>query len=193
MEVKINVKNVHLAEITKSPEGVLTFSTPEHVAGAMEIGKVPQLATGQLYGDGKISKETSRKVKYQITVGLNKLLTKWRRYMEGVTVVAGVESGKSNDEPKPFAIGWEVEKTGGEKELIWFLYCLAEPVQTTDRQSEENINYSTDSITISALEDDTLGRFYTFIDSEDKPAITAEMVGNFFKKVQTTDAISGVV
>lgn len=191
MEVKINVKNVHLAEVTESPEGGLTFSAPEHVVGAMEIGKVPQLAKGQLYGDGKITHSTSRKIAYQVTASLNKLPTKWRRYIEGVTVVAGVESGTSKDDPNPFAIGWEVEKTGGEKELIWFLYCIAEPIQENNRQSEENINYSTDSVTITALEDDNLARFYTMIDSEDAE-ITPEMVENFFKKVQTTDAITGV-
>lgn len=188
-EVKINVQNVHLAEITET-EGVITHGVPELIAGAMEIGKVPQLATGQLYGDGKIRKINSKKVRYQLTLALNKLPTKWRRWMEGVTVVSGVESGTSKDDPKPFAVGWEVEKTEGEKELIWFLYCLAEPIQEQNRQSEENYNYSTDSITISALEDDTLARFYTFIDSEDKPTITTEMIENFFKKVQTTDTIA---
>lgn len=191
MEVKINVQNVHLAEITESAEGAIVHGAPEHVVGAMEMGKAPQLATGQLYGDGKVQKRNSRKVKYQITTSLNKLPTKWRRYMEGVTVNNGVESGTSKDEPNPFAIGWEVEKTGGKKELIWFLYCVAEPVQETTRQSEDNIVYSTDTVVISALEDDSLGRFYTFIDSEDEE-ITDEMVANFFKKVQTTDAIAGV-
>ena len=109
--------------------------------------------------------------------------------MEGVKVVTGVESGTSNDEPKPFAIGWEVEKTGGEKELIWFLYGIAEPIQTTEQQSEDNINFSTDSITVSCLEDDTLGRYYTMIDTEDEE-ITKEMADNFFKQVQITDVIS---
>lgn len=189
MEVKINVQNVHLAEITEPEEGDLIFGTPEHVVGAMEFGRVPQLSTGQLYGDGKITHSTSRKIAYQITANLNKLPTKWRRYMEGVTINNGVESGTSKDEPKPFAIGWEVEKTGEEKELIWFLYCLAEPIQENNRQSEENINYSTDTVTITALEDDGLGRFYTMIDSEDEE-ITPEMLENFFKQVQTTDAIS---
>lgn len=188
-EVKINVQNVHLAEISESPEGALTHGKPERVVGAMEIGKVPQLASGQLYGDGKINKQISRKVRYQITVSLNKLPTKWRRYMEGVTVNNGVESGTSKDEPKPFAIGWEVEKTGGKKEMIWFLYCLAEPIQETTRQSEENMNYSTDSITISALEKEQFNRYYTFIDTEEE-SITAEMVQNFFVKVQTTDTIT---
>ena len=188
-QVKINVKNVHLAEITESPEGAITYGTPEHVVGAMEIGKTPQLATGQLYGDGKIQHNPSKKVRYQLTVGLNKLPTKWRRYMEGVKVVTGVESGTSSDEPKPFAIGWEVEKTGGEKELIWFLYGIAEPIQTTEQQSEDNINFSTDSITVSCLEDDSLGRYYTMIDTEDEE-IAKEMADNFFKQVQITDVIS---
>lgn len=189
-EVKINVQNVHLAEITESPEGELTHGTPEHVAGAMEIGRVPQISGGQLYGDGKIRKETSRKVKYQITANLNKLPTKWRRYMEGVTVKNGVESATSKDEPKPFAMGWEVEKTGEKKEMIWFLYCKAEPIQETTRQSEDNVNFSTDNLTISALEDDRLGRFYTFIDTEDED-VTEDMIKNFFAKVQTTDSING--
>ncbi|CAK7084170.1 major tail protein [Tissierella sp.] len=189
MEVKINVQNVHLAEVIESPEGVLSFTAPEHVAGAMEFGKVPQIAKGQLYGDGKITHSNTKKVAYQITANLNKLPTKWRRYMEGVQVNNGVESGTSKDDPKPFAIGWEVEKTGNQKEMIWFLYCLAEPIQETTRQSEDNINYSTDNVTITALEDDNLERFYTFIDTEDEE-ITTEMAENFFKKVQTTDAIA---
>ena len=191
MEVKINVVDVHLAEITESPEGTLVFGTPEHVPGAMEIGKVPQVSSGQLYGDGKVTHSTSRVNSHQITVSQNKLPSKWRRYMEGKIVNNGVESGTSKDEPKPFAIGWAVEKTGGEKELIWFLYCKAEPIQETVRQSEDNINYSTDSVTITALEHDSLGRFYTFIDSEDEE-VSSEMVENFFKKVQTTDAITVV-
>lgn len=190
MEYKINIQNIHLAEITESPEGTLTFGTPEHIPGAMEIGRNPQVSSGQLYGDGKIAHSTSRKNAIQVTVNQNKLPTKWRRYMEGVTVNNGVESGTTKDEPKPFAMGWEVEKTGGEKELVWFLYGKADPIQETVTQSEENINYSTDNITITFIEHDSLERFYTFIDTEDKE-VTTEMVENFFKKVQDTDSITG--
>ncbi len=189
MEFKINVQNVHLAEITET-SGEITFGVPEHVAGAMEMGRTPQLSTGQLYGDGKITHKNAKKVAYQITANLNKLPTKWRRHMEGVQVSDdGVESGTSKDEPKPFAIGWEVEKTGGEKELVWFLYCTAEPIQQTERQSEESTTYSTDNVTITALEHDDLGRYYTLIDSEDED-ITEQMVTDFFTQVQTTDAIA---
>ena len=109
--------------------------------------------------------------------------------MEGTTVVDGVESASTGDEPKPFAAGWEVEKTGRHSEMIWFLYGKANPIQETVRQSEENINYSTDSITMTFIEHDKLKRFYTFIDSEDTD-ITPAMVKDFFKKVQIGDVIS---
>ena len=177
-----------MAEITETA-GVLTYGTPELIAGAMEISRNPTVASGQLYGDGKIAHTTNRKVGYEIVLGHNKIPSKWRRWMEGTVYTSGVESGTSEDEPKPLAIGWEVEKTGGESELIWFLYCKANPIEETVQQSEENINYSTDSVTITATEHDSVGRYYTFIDSEDEN-ITEAMVGDFFKKVQTTDTIA---
>lgn len=189
MEFKINVEELHLAEVTESEEGDLAFGAPEHIPGIMEVGRNPQISQGRLYGDGKVSHSTSRVNSYQLSINQNKLPTKWRRYMEGKPVTNGVESGTSKDEPKPFAIGWAVEKTGGQKELTWFLYCKVEPFQETVGQSEDSINYSTDSITITATEHDSVSRFYTFIDTEDED-VTPEMVENFFEKVQTTDTIS---
>lgn len=185
---KINVKNVHMAEIEETESG-LQFGTPEWIAGAMEIGRVPQLASGKLYGDGKVSHTTSKKNAYSITLNHNKIPGKWRRYMEGVKTVNGVESGTTSDNPKPFAIGWEVEKTDNKKELIWFLYCKAEPIEQSVKQSEENMTYSTDTVKITATEHDDVKRFYTFIDTEDEE-VTEEIAENFFKKVQTTDTIS---
>lgn len=186
-EVKINVTNVHIAEVTVEND-ILVFGKVERIKGAMEFSRTPKISSGELYGDGKITHSNSKKSAYDINGQLNKFPTKWRRYLEGVTSQKGVESASSKDSPNFFAIGWEVEKTGGKKELIWFPYCKAEPITETIRQSEDNINYSTDSITIKALEHDSIGRFYTFIDSEDED-VTEEMIGNFFKKVQTTDLI----
>lgn len=189
MAYKINVHNVYMAEITESPGGELTFGKPEHIIGAMEVSRTPNIATGQLYGDGKVAHSTSKKTSYEISLQQNAIPSKWRRYMEGTTYNNGIESGSSKDQPKPFAIGWEIEKTEDQKELIWFLYCKANPLEQTVQQSDDNINYSTDSVTITATEHDSLGRYYTFIDTEDEN-VTPEMVTNFFKKVQTTDTVS---
>lgn len=191
MSYKINVKNVHLAEITEV-DNVLTFGAPELIAGAMEITRTPTVASGQLYGDGAISHTTNKKVSYQLTLNHNKIPSKWRRFMEGVKYEAGVESGSSEDQPNPVAVGWEVEKTEGNREMIWFLYCKATPFEETVQQSEENINYSTDSVVLTSTEHQTLKRYYTFIDSEDDN-VTEAMLEDFFKAVQTTDTIVSVV
>lgn len=188
---KINIKNLHLAEVIETPEGTITYSEPEHIPDIMEAGRNPQVASGQLYGDGKVSHSTSKKNAYDVTIDHNKVPSKWRRYMEGTKYTDGVESGTSGDEPNPIAVGWEVEKTGGESEFIWFLYGKATPIQEVVRQSEENINYSTDSLNLKFTEHDSLGRFYTFIDTEDEN-ITTEMAENFFAKVQTTDIITAI-
>ena len=187
-EKKINVKNVHFAEITET-ESTITHGTPELVAGAMEVVRTPTIATGQLFGDGKISDSNSKKTAYQIQIQHNRIPSKWRRIMEGTTIVTGVESGTSSDVPKPVAVGWEVEKTNGESELIWFLYCKATPTEERVQQSTENITYSTDTLTLTALEHDLLERFYTMIDTEET-TVTEAMVTDFFKKVQTTDTIA---
>ena len=190
-EVKINVKNVHFASIVETT-GAITYGTPELVAGAMEIVRTPTVATGQLYGDGKVSRSTSKKVAYQIQLQHNRIPAKWRRIMEGTTLTTGVESGTSSDVPAPVAIGWEVEKTNGESELIWFLYCKATPIEERVQQSQENITYSTDTLTLTALEHDLLERYYTMIDTEEA-AVTEDMVEDFFTQVQTSNTIAAPI
>lgn len=110
--------------------------------------------------------------------------------MEGTTLTdGGVEYATSKDIPNYFAIGWEVEKTGGFSEFVWFPFCQAQPVEQETQQTEDNINYSTDSITITALENDFIGRYYTFIDTEieKNKDVTAK---DFFSQVQVGDTIT---
>ena len=108
--------------------------------------------------------------------------------MEGVSAENGVESGTSKDRPNHFAVGWKVEKTNGDVQLVWFLYCMANPIESNVKQSEANTNFSTDTLSIKAMEHDSLKKFYTMIDSEDEN-VTDEMIENFFTKVQTSSTI----
>lgn len=188
VSVKINVTNLHLAKASIVGNAI-TFEAPERIVGLEEVGRKPNVASGELYGDGKIRKKVSKKTGYDLTINHNSLPVEWLRYMEGAKVSeTGVESGTSKDEPGIFAIGWEVEKTEEHSQLIWFLYCTAEPREDSGKQSESNTNFTSDSITIKALEHDSLGRYYTLIDTEDEK-VTDEMVKNFFTKVQVSDVI----
>jgi phi13 family phage major tail protein len=188
MGKSINVSNMHLAEIEEQ-DGALIFGTPERIPGIRKANRKPNVATGQQYGDGKLEEEESAKTSYAIALDHNNIPLKWRAYMEGTVIENGVESGKSTDKPKPFAMGWEIEKTKGVKELVWFIYCKVSPIEDTDEQREgDNLNISNDTLVITAFEHDSIGRYYTKINSAHED-VTETMVEDFFKVVQITDEI----
>lgn len=189
-EVRINVKNLYMAKATKQEDGQVVFDKPEHIIGMEKISRKTQMASGKLHGDGKIRKNGIKKSGYELSLSLNNLPSEWRNYLEGTTFTdGGVEYATSKDIPNYFAIGWEVEKTGGFSEFVWFPFCQAQPIEQETQQTEDNINYSTDSITILALENDFIGRYYTFIDTEveKNKGITAK---DFFSQVQVGDTIT---
>ena len=188
--MKINVTNFHLAKAEQVGD-TLVFETPERILGVEEVTRTPALSGGKAYGDGKLRKNINKKTAYNISFNHNGLPSKWRAYIEGTTISTnGVESANSKDEAGIFACGWEVEKTEGQREMIWFLCCTAEPLGYSATQSGENIVFSNDSVNATALEHNSIGRFFTFIDSETED-IPEEFFDVFFDRVQTTDTISG--
>lgn len=189
-EVRINVKNLYMAKATKQEDGQVVFDKPEHIIGMEKISRKTQMASGKLHGDGKIRKSNIKKSGYELSLSLNNLPSEWRNYLEGTTFTdGGVEYATSKDIPNYFAIGWEVEKTGGFSEFVWFPFCQAQPIEQETQQTEDNVNYSTDSITITALENDYIGRYYNFVDTEleKNKGITAK---DFFSQVQVGDTIT---
>lgn len=185
---KVNVEGLYFAKVKTDTDTELIFDAVEQVAEVQEVQISPKIAEGGLFGNGRKVHSTSKKTSYEIAVDMTVLPPQVRAYVEGLTVVSGVESGSSKDEPKAFALGFEIQKTDGKVQKIWFPYAKAKPIEESIKQSEESVNYSTDKLVITALEHKAVGRFYTKIDSEYNE-VTTEMLENFFKKVQTTDTI----
>lgn len=186
---KVNVKGLYFAKVKKETDSEVTYEAVQQVAEVQEVQFSPKIAEGGLFGNGVKVHSASKKTSYELSIDMTVLPPDIKAYIEGTTITNGVEAGKSSDEAKPFACGFEVEKTGGKSQMIWFLYCMAKPVEETVKQSEDSTNYSTDKLVISALEHKALGRFYTKIDSE-STEVQKEWLTNFFKKVQTTDTIA---
>ena len=190
-EVKINIKNLYLAEVTRS-KGELVFSTPELVLGLMELSREPKISGGDIYGDGKIRRQVKKRVGTQFTLRHNGLPSRWRQYIEGLKLSAdGVESDPDDVNPGEFAMGYTIEKTNGEKELVWVLDCVAEPAKATFSQSEDKITWSTDSYDLLAMYVPGLERSYTSVDLalEQNKTVTEEQ---FFAKVQISDKVVAV-
>lgn len=186
--VKMNVKNFHLAKCTVKDD-IITYDKPEHIIGLEEVTKTPSISSGELYGDGALRIKINKKTAYQLNINMNAIPADWKRYMEGTKISeSGVEYATSTDEAELFACGWEVEKTKGKKQMIWFLCCTAEPITDNAKQTEGNVSFSKDTLTITAVEHISHGRFYTMIDSENEK-VTEEMLTDFFTKVQTGDSV----
>ena len=188
---KINVKGMWFAEVNEDTDEALTHKAVEKIAETMEVQMSPKISEGSLFGDGAKVFTTSRKNSFEIAVDITDIPPKYRTYMQGTEIKAGVEIGKVSDEPKPFACGFLIEKTNGVEQKIWFPYCIAKPIEENVKQSEENITFSTDKLVITALQHKAIKRLYTRING-DMTEVTTEMQENFFKKVQVEDTITGL-
>ena len=190
--MKINVKNFHIAKVAEQ-DGALVYEKPIPIPGLEQVSRAPQISSGSKYGDGIVRFKVSKKAGYQINISHNEIPAELRAYMEGATITdGGIEYGSSSDNPKPFAAGWEVERVDGQSEFTWFLFGLAEPITVDVKQSEDNTNFSSDSISITFMEHDSLKRFYTLVNTsiEKNKDVKAS---DFFSKVQTKDVVETAV
>ena len=155
MNNRINVKNVHYAKNTTDESGVVTREKPKSIAGAMKVSTNPKLATGQLYGDGALSEDVSKLTGCDISVELNRIPTEIQNEIFGkIKDENGIVRDSVENESIEFSFGWEVEVSGGNSEFIWFTRCKAQPIQNEVEQGTDSINFSTDTITITALPDE---------------------------------------
>lgn len=184
----VNARYIHLAEITEEKDETIKFGTPEKVLGFMKATRAPQVASGELYEDGVLSVQIDEVTHHNLSFDFGDLPMKWRAWINGLKLEKGVISDSDDIKPKPFAIGWELIKSNGTKQMIWYLYCKAKPIEDNDEQRTKDIKVSNDTFTCTALKKEQFKRIFTMIDTSFED-ITEEMQENFFKKVQTTDTI----
>ena len=145
----INVKNYYLAEITESSE-TITHGTPEKVFGLMKASRVPQVSSGVQYEEGVLSEQIDKLTSHNLSFDFGDLPGKWRAYMQGYSFTNGIMNDEGDCEPKPFAVGWEVIRADGTKQMVWYLYCKAKPIEENDEQATSDVKISNDTITCSA-------------------------------------------
>lgn len=186
--IKINCKNFHIAFVEEA-DGALIYEKPYHIEGVESVSRTAQVSSGGKYGDGVLRFQVNKKSAYDLSINHNLIPSDIRSKMEGTTITEdGVEYGSSSDRPHPLAVGWETEMEDGTSQFVWFLYGVAEPITTEIQQSEDNINFTSDSVNLKMMEHNSLKRYFTFVDTSIKgnENITAEM---FFSQVQTGDKI----
>ncbi len=176
---RINVKNLVYAVLTSDDHTATTYGDIKPISPAMQIQLTPTVSSGTLYGDGVKQEEISKLTGMTLVMDVNKVPIDARAEINGNTYENGVLVEKATDQAPYIAIGYIVEQTENTAEYIWLLKGKAQPYASTVQQSTENINYSTDSITVNFIPRDSDGEIRRFGDSADNEFTTAMAAGWF--------------
>lgn len=179
---RINVKNMVYAVLEKDDTQTVEYGPVKPFAKAMQIQVTPSVSSGTLYGDGIKQEVIGKLTGLTVVADINKLNIDVRTEILGITYENGVATDKAGDEAKEIALGYLVEQTENTAEYIWLLKGRPQPYASTVQQQTDNINFSTDSVTIEFVPREHDEEIRKFADSAD-PAFTKEMQDKWFLNV----------
>lgn len=145
---RVNVKNLKVALVTTNTSSEYEIGEIHPIEGLMTLDFSPQIATGQLYGDGELKEDAGMLTGGTLKLDANKIPILERALITGSTYKDGILDIATTDVPPAIAIYAETEASNGSKEQLWFLNCKAQPFGVSGKQREGNISYSTDTLTL---------------------------------------------
>lgn len=150
---RINVRNAKYTLLKENTVDSYTLDEKSYpLPGLRDIDIAVQLATGTLYGDGVIEENSSKITGATVKIGINKISIEDRARMSGAKIENGIMDVTTDDVAPYLALYLETESSkAGGKEQLWLLCGQAQPIGLTGQQSEANVNYSTDSMTIQCV------------------------------------------
>lgn len=152
---RINICKFHYGTIMEGEDGTFTRSKPKYIANITKAAVNPKIATGTLYGEGVLRENATKLTGAEIAIELNKLPTEDEKIILGKTKdTNGILHDNIKDQPISIYVGWEVELSGGGSEFIYFTNCIAKANSKEVQQSTDNINFSTDTLLITAMADE---------------------------------------
>lgn len=180
---RINVEHLVYAIMTKDEPSLVDYGTIKKLSEAMQIQLTPSVASGQLFGDGVKQSSIAKLTGMTAVLDVTKVQIDDRAIITGATYEDGVLIEGKDDTAPYIAIGWKVpQDMPGVAEYHWLLKGRARPYANTVQQQTDNINYSTDTITIEFVPRDFDGAIKYSADSAD-PTFTEEQAAKWFEKV----------
>ena len=168
-KVKFGLKNVHFAEKTVSELGVVSYGTPQHIPGAVDLSLEPRGEMEEFYADDMLYYAAKNNQGYDGTINIALLTDAFRIAILGETKDSnGLILESSNDKGKQFALLFEFD--GDESGTRHVLYnCSANRPTISAETKGENATPQPDELTFvaSAREGDQMVKLRT---SSETPA-----------------------
>lgn len=176
---RININNIVYCKLLTDETGNTTYSEVKPLSPAIQIQVIASLASGVLYGNGVQEENIAKMTGLAVALDVNKVPIEDRAEILGNKYENGVLVETSGDEAPYIALGYEVPETNGCKELIWLLKGRAQPYNSNVQQSTDNINFSTDSITINFIPRTSDGMLRFFGDTANAD-LTEQQISKWF-------------
>lgn len=152
MGFRVNVRNCKRASVTADTTSSYTIGTPVAMPTLRSVDIAFTTSSGALYGDGEKVSEIALITGATLQLAIDKLTSADIVALTGSSKSAkGVISHKTTDTPGKVAIYFEIEHDDGGYEACWLLVGKAQPLGINAQQREDNITYSTESLTMNFI------------------------------------------
>lgn len=185
-KIKFNIKNVHMALMSVSDAGVISYATPVAVPGAVSISMDPEGESTPFYADGIVYYRSNNNNGYSGSLEMA-LIDDWVRenILQEKPDANGVLVERSDiTEQAKFALLFEFD--GDINAIRHVLYCCtASRPSIASRTKEQTIDPVTETLEITAdPRDDFL------VKSKTGPDTDATIYGNWYESVYTPSTSS---
>lgn len=171
---RINVRNCQRAQVTANSTSSYTIGTPAAMPTLRSVDIALTSATGTLYGDGEKVSEIGLLTGATLNIGIDKLTSDDKVALLGATKnSSGVVTYKTTDKPVVTAMYMEIEHDDGGYEAIWLLCGKAQPLSVNAQQREDNITFSTETLTMNFVRREKDKALMKMADTDDTAFNTA--------------------
>lgn len=148
---RINVKNLVYCLLTSDGDAGVAYDAVKPLAKAMTVEVTPTQATGILYGDGVQQENIAKITGLSAALEVNKIAIEDKAIIMGHTYEDGVMILGSSDQAPYIAVGYQIEGTNGYSEYVWLLKGRVQEGNQNASQATDNINFTTDNMTINFI------------------------------------------
>ncbi len=182
--IKYNLKNAHYAMIEDDGSGNLTFGTPKAIPGSVSVTMDPDGEKTVTWADGGKYNVTFCNQGYSGSLEVALISDEFRKDVLGEKEdeTAHVLLERTNAEPKPFALLFQLDKSNGTPILFAFYYCTASRVSVNSKTNTNTKEAQPDTLNleVSPVEDNTGEEIARAKTTDKTPAAIRK---NWFKQV----------
>lgn len=164
----IGIQNLHVAELlTDVSDDSTTYDTPLDLGAILISVQIqPQTNEAQLYADNQSIESATVTSEYTLTFDTAALPVEYKAYLLGHTVSAGVMTASKDDTAPYFGIAFQCDKANGTTRFVKFLKVKFSEPDETNNTKGENIEYTTSTMTATAIYRLSDGAVYKYADEE---------------------------